>query len=503
MMKNNKLALLALIPLTLSATACSEIDAVELQGVKQAAAESERAATIASFFNNPIEIGSAVTTSYDSNTYEITDQVSSSARNTLTVRTTDGRVLERESYVKSSSGYAVREYLSISNTIKQETSEYDFSLYYGSPFEGMTSSNVTSYFDVEATSSGYTYAMNTLGVGKYNQMLVTFFAVHDDYVWDDYSYAYTVKNFNILTDEDGNPQSMDFYVTKTDRFGGIWEHYSSTLTAIEACESLTSYEAQSDATHAAALNNAISSLSSKLANSCGNFTEDFVWTVGNTVTEYSNYYDLFYTIYDDDSLYNSDDDSYGIMLSNNPLIDSDYGTTYTGLAWGYVSSTDSSYNTTYTYGYYYLGVSPDEDYYSFLSSDCYQTLVEVLPLIGDLSGDFFTYDSESNTYEWDLENFTYRSYESSMAIIYALFGVGDYCSAYQSNYVWDLDAVEFNFQNLSIALDESGEISTMTLDYVNYNDVECSTTVSFKNFGTTVLENDPAIKTCLEVMGAL
>ncbi len=500
-MKTNKIAILALIPLTLSAVACSEIDAVSLATVREAADSTTRAKAIAEFLENPYQADSAVTTSYDSNTYQISDQVSSSARNTVTVLNGE-RVTERHSYIADSSGNAIREYLSISNVIEQEDLETDFDYYYGSPFSGIVYSNVNVYFNYESYEGGYVYTLNTLGVGTYNQRLITFYSMHDDYVWDSYTSADTVKNFKLYTDSDGNPTSWDFYLVRSDKFGGIYEHYTTTLTSITECDSLASYSAQSDETHDTALKNAIASLAEDIANSSGNFTEDFQWTVGTTTTNYSNYYDLFYTYNDDSDLYVEDSDHLGIMLSNNPLIDSSYGTTYTGLAWGYVSSTDSSYNTTYTYGYYYLGVSPEADYYSFLSTDCYDTLVEVVPLIGTLSSNFFVYNETSDTYEWDLAEFPYIDYESSLAIIYALFGVGDYTSAVQSNYVWDLDSVDFNFQKLSIALDNAGEIDTMTLDYINYNNVACSTTVSFKDFGTTDLENDEVIAGCLDILFA-
>ncbi len=499
-MKKNKIALLLLLPLTLSTAACSEIDAIELTAARQAATADERAEAIASFFTGAIEIETSVETSYGDYTYSITDQISSSARNTLTIRNEDGRVLERESYIADDDGLSVREYLSISNVVKQEELSTDFALNYGSPFASLTSANITSYFDATETSTGYAYSFNDLGLGAYNQKFITFYEMHDEYTWDDYSTADQIRNFNLYTDENGNPTSWDFYLVRSDRFGGIYEHYTSTLTAISACDALTSYEAASDETHATALTNAIYNLSVKLEASAGNFTEDFEWTVGDTTTTYSNYYDLFYTTYDD-TLYESDEDALGIMLSDNPLEDSSYGTTYTGIAWGYVSSTDSSYNTTYTYGYYYLGVSPESDYYSLLSTDCWTSLAEVMPLVGDLSADFFSYDSTTDSYEWDLANFTYRSYESSLDIIYALFGVGDYPSAYQSNYVWDLDTTTFNFQNLSIKLDADGEIDTMTLDYINYNNVECSTTVSFRDFGTTDLTANNTILSCLRTLG--
>lgn len=445
----------------------------------------ETDAVLASFFASPYSSTATVTTSYDTRTYTAYDEVSSSER--YTERRSSNTLLERHFYT-SSSGDAYEEKLSLSNTVistalvDSEDNNLSFADEYGNPFYLVTTEEIPYLFTRSNTSNGYIYSATEYGLSLLSPLLIKFYKTFDDMMWDT-SVQERINNLSITTDSEGNPTTLNYSHVKVDRYGGIAEEGTVSLQSIADVTSLSPVTSSLTSEQSEAFTSAISEIYPSILE--GNFTQHFNLTtnaLGTNGASYNIYYDLPYEL-------GSPENGLGLALSDLALYDSNEGETFTGLAYGWQGSEGDP-----QYGYWSVGVSPESQYMSTVSSEFYTSIASCTPALNTISPDFFTY--EDGKYVFDLTSFAYNDLEFSLSIVDALFGRGDYLSAYSNQiYVNDMDTLSIAFQAVTVDLSST---PTFSLQYLDSNDELQETFVSFSDFGTTDLREVPALADAVE-----
>ena len=446
------------------------------------------------FFDGAYRVESDVDLSYIGGSLKVTDEVSDSARYTSvsTVTEKGTEFVGSTSVLKAEDGSSESVTIGIDNTavhtplIDYADDNYtqidvDFEEEFGSPFDyltGLDSSTFNKRFTVTQDGEGYTITPDAIALGKLSNPLLTFFPLHDGASWDYQTGSENLLSLSIDLASDGTPTSMEFVTSASDRFGMTVETYTSTLTAIDTVKGVDLYPEQSDEAHTK-LANALSALKTSLSG--GNFTQHIridVPSLGGYL-QYDNYYDLK----EGESLGD------GLMISSYPLSDANYGETYTGVVFAPSAEAGA--------GYYVIGISPDSDYYATIDPNPY-TKDEVIPQIGSISKDFFSYDAATSTYTFDLTDPRVNSSSFCVLILEALFGYGDGLSAMVPTYTSDLNTYDYTFHTLTVTLDDQGsfESAALNFDSASFGPsvVNAISTVTFNNVGNTDLSQIDALK---------
>lgn len=450
---------------------------------------SEQETQIKNFLKAPYQIDSDVSLSYlPAEGLTVIDQVSSNARHSRTdIKGPDGTVemVGQTAIAADKNGDAVNHYLGIGNDIESTNitmADIDgnyvnqpFEEYYGSPLAWMTESatDISSHFAVAAADSGYTLTADTYAIGKMNTRFVNFFPIHVSAVWDTNTYSEGINSLVIDIASDGTPTAMSFVLFNRDRFGIVTETYKCKLSAIDSVKDIEQYDS-ADYAEATALQSALDTLAAGLSGK--NFTQTVYLENGSNNAEYHLYYDLEDTF--------NERTGHGLMLSDDTLTDASYGDTYMGIM-AANSASDQ---------YLIFACSPYADNIAQLDETVY-TYEEVAPKFGNISPDFFTYDAEEKTYNFDLTDPRVSTSSFSIQILSSMFGLADGESARIPTYCSDMNSYAYDFRNLSIKLNDDGSFGSATLTFNSEMLGDNSTsTVSYSNFGNTDLSKVDAIK---------
>lgn len=403
-------------------------------------------------------------------------------------------------YVADSDGYTSEQYLKLDNTIgKREVTNSNgkkilFEGNSNSPFYKLNNKkdSLSTYFDIEKTTSGYTFKMTDEGKVLLTTSFINFFpTISSNYLYsfDSRTHQILLNDLSIYTDENGSPLSMEFSKVEQDFYGAVSEKYTSTFSSLESSPSLTPITSTLTSEQRTKLEDKLEELDSGLT--YGNFTQDVIVNshtidsdsnVSEHVYSYSNYYDL-------NSYYGSGNKLY---LSSLEMTDSTYGSTFIGLA----------YDSTYE-GYYYLAVSPDENYYAALESSVYySTLSSLIPSFSGISPDLFNYslDGNNEVYTLDLEDKTFNDYYFSLSILEAILSTSDPGVRY-GLFLDNSTSYEFDFKKFYITIKEDGSL-TFSIDYKDSYGLDASLETSIKNTNSTNITetNDANINACLKII---
>lgn len=435
---------------------------------------------------------------------KITDEVSSSTHyNNYVVNLVLG---EQESkfasgeffYAKGSDNYTVEQYIDISNTIKtrdiKDTSSNKvlFEGNYNSPFFNLSKykiSDVNSFFNIAKTETGYEYSLTDKGLILFTPSFNNFFNQFTQkylYSFDSRTHQTLLKNLKIVTDENGTPLTMSFNRIEQDFYGASVESYTSTFSKIDNVRSLETVKSSLTSEQASKLKDRLDKFNSDLSKM------DFTQTI--TVNDYTPNTEGTELVENNYTYINYYDYNIQLMLSTLPLYDSSNGRTYIGLN----RQLDSSSGEYY---FIPIGISPDKGYTANLdSSTKYSALSEFLPIVNNISSDFFTYKEENNKsiYTFDISSFAYADYYYCLSILRSLFGEVDPSYKY-GGFIADSNS-NFNFKSLVFTLDDSNFEASLT--YQNSYNKECKVTTSYSEIGNTNLKtvDDEIIKACLTVL---
>lgn len=407
----------------------------------------------------------------------ITDQFDS--KNRINVISYKNEVLQ-EVYISSDENdNVVEQFLTVSNTVENRYvtdsngNFIKFSSNYSSPFTCFTSLNKTkldSYFDVEMREDSYILRAKKVGYGVISNLLLNFYADFDSYVWDNTVSEY-IENYQLEIDKDGTPLSYSFDKIKKDIYGGIKERYKANLTIIDEVDTLKPHKSNLDSEKASDFNEKMSSFQELLNK--GNFTQTITFDSEAFVApfSYSNYFAL-----------NGTSNMPGSMICSYPLEETTKGETYVCII--NEGSTSSPSFAAY-------GLSPSSNYYASLTSENYTSIEEIVPRLGDISSDFFTYSQ--NLYKFNFKTFKSADSYFCGTFLTSLFGISDPFVQYVGFY---LDDYSYNFNSLTIGFDEFGyPYGTLSYNYYSY---VITSSFSFSNVGTTDLTECEDIKVPLD-----
>ena len=321
------------------------------------------------------------------------------------------------------------------------------------------------------------------------------FQTFNDYTWDTTTVNQYLKDLVITTDSTGLPLKFSCYLVTADRFGGTYEIIESEFSKLDSVSTLTSMEPVLDeeSDEYTALVDALNALYTKILD--GNFIEYVDLGSNSTFNQktYKNYYD-----FDKEGKLNEETTHLNLMLSNYELIDTNQGSTFTGLNYGTIYLYDEEQTTLNAY--YGYGISPDSDYADILYSNYWTDMADVLPKINTISPDYFDYDQAETIYTFELSSFPFLDYNFGFSILDALLGQGDYLSHVQPTYTADSNYSSFDFSKLTIDLSETDK-PVFALTYTNSTGTENTTTVYFDDFGTADMHQDANLQRCLAVIG--
>ncbi len=455
-------------------------------------------ATLAASLSGAYRLETSVTTSYDDASYKVNIESDDEHFNIATYNSDDS--LLSTYHYRDVSGTAYLDTLNIKNEVDSTSTGVTFDTYYAGPFASISDEDdIEDYFDVTTGNDYLTYTANEYGLGVFTADFLSYFSSFNSYSWDSTTTSSYIKNLVITTDTTGVPTDLSFNLVTSDRYGGVYETFTGTFTVLSEGTDLALTPRDSlmnaESSEYQALKSAFDTLYANIKTSTAvNFIEhiDMSDEEGNSLS-YENYYDF--------DLKNPGDSSStasNFMLSTYPLTDSDYGETFTGLRYDYIYLyTDPSNLFPAFYAY---GISPDSSYADILYSEYWEDVDDILPRINDFSVDFFSYDSTTKTYTFDISEFEYADYYFGVDVLDALFGQGDYLSHILGTYTSDGEYDSFDFD--SVVVDLEGEYPTFTLNY-NYLGVKNKTTVYFSDFGTTDLADNEDLEACLDLYDSL
>ena len=428
---------------------------------------NEKATNFLNALKGKIELSTNIEFGYDNfiPSLQLIDQLGDSAR--VNKVSLFGYTVQ-ESYIsKLKDGTAAQQYISISNTVEQtvltdnDGNTLKFDELFASPFARLTklsADQVNKYFLISETSSnGYQLKATDLAYGTLTSSLLNFYSDYDAYYWD-LSVSESINNLVFTLDGQGIPTSLSFEKIKKDKFGGIRESYDVDIEVLQELESLqpikTTLTTEAKNNFVTKMNNFQEKLNK------GNFTQNV--SISSVLlyedVTYSNCYALN-TNYDNQFVQS--------MICSYPLEEANYGRTYVSLL-------------LTSEGLAPFGISPDSNYYGNMSADYYQSIEEVVPRIGDISADFFTYDATSGLYTFDFASFLYGDDYFCGTLLLSLFGIMDPAVQNLGLYI---DDYTYTFDTLTIGFDENG-YPYGTLDYQVYG-YPVTSSFTFSDVGTT------------------
>lgn len=453
---------------------------------------------LAEFFSGAYSLESSITSSYSDAEYRMVTETDDSHLN-ISIYTSTGALVSSNHY-RNQNNYTILDTLTISNEVTStsvvdtEQSPVNFRNYFSGPFATMTTaSRIASSFDVTESEGQLVYTANDIGLGYVLNDFLNNFQSFDSFSWDITTKQQYIKDLNVVTDMTGTPLSMSFYLVTADKFGGVYEKIEAEFSHLDSVANLAPMTSSlgEESEEYLALSNALDNLETNLLG--GNFTQSIDMGehgVQTQQTTYNNYYDF------DAAGALEDTEHLNYMFSNYELTDADQGRTYTGLKFGTIYLNDE--HQTSLDAYYGYAVSPDSEFSGIIGADYYETLTSALPRMDMLSPAFFTYDSNSKVYTFDLANFPYLDYTFGFSVLDVLFGVGDYLSHVQPTYTSD-SSYNFGFSSLTIDLNDADK-PVFALTYQTQSGDINTTTTYFDAFGTTDLRADENIAECLDVL---
>lgn len=487
-MNKIKYCLLAALPL-----ASCAFTSVNAEG--GASLNAEQAQTMADFFASPLRSTATITPTYKLLTVPsltAVEEVSGSARHSRLL--TQGEVLLANDFVSDASGNALLQSINISNEVESSALLDDDSnpipfADYGSgyaPLAGLSADDISTYFEVSETETGYTLYGNQKATALLTPSLTAFQYNINPYSFDTVSATQYVDKIVLELSADGTPVSMSYRSVNADRFGAMGEYYEVEFEAIDEVSALSPLESSMGEEDKQTLQSALDGLAASLLG--GNFTAHIsldAYSNGVPVgeepaMEYNAYYDYF--------------GPREVMLTDLALEDSTYGKTYTGMAHFEFDTGVSEGETEHVDGYAMIGVSPESNYASNITEDIV-SLEEAVPNVGLLDAELFEKDEEG--YYFDLAGFLYNDYYFCLDVMESILGAGDYLSRVASYYLGSTTSFTFDFDSLRVELVEGGlpvfRLSFFS-DMIGYDIV---TTVSFSNVGTTDLDSVPELASVL------
>lgn len=440
--------------------------------------------SIASFFAAPIKSVATITPRYAAfggATFTATDEVSSTARHSDLCLTGTRMPLLQSDVTASSEGYVMLNTLGLDNVVDSTEVTDDSNLpiafagNYDSGYKALSlinASNFSRYFTVETAEGGYTLKGTDLLTALISPAMSKFLYTINPYSFDYLTSYQLIEDFELTVDSAGTPKQAKFANVLADAYGYMAEDYVVELSAIDAVTPLTPYTSSLDEEDLSRLTATFQKLYEGVQGL--NFTTNVKTTLVDgtevpTHGEYKSYYDLA--------------GKFGgrkLMITDMPLTDASYGTTYTGLAYFTAEAAGKD-------GYYQIGVTPgtagSNGYAATLSADAYTLDNGAVPFIQSLSTAFFEKDGEG--YVFDLTDFPYLDYTLCFDIMAAVFGVGDYPTRMSGWYVESTTSYAFGFDRLEVSIDEAG-YPVFELYFASETfGGDCVTTVSYSDFGTT------------------
>lgn len=485
-MNKIKYCLLAALPL-----ASCAFTSVNAEG--GASLTAEQAKTMVDFFASPLRSTATITPTYELLTVpSVTaiEEVSDSARHSRLL--VGDEVLLANDFASDPSGNALLQSINISNEVESsalldgDSNAIPFSTY-GSgyaPLSGLSADDISTYFEVAETETGYTLTGNQKATALLTPSLTAFQYYLNPYSFDTVSATQYVDKIVLELSSDGTPVSMSYRNVNADRFGAMGEYYEVEFEAIDEVSALSPLESSMGEEDKQTLQSALDSLAASLLG--GNFTAHIsidAYSNGTKVRnemEYNAYYDYF--------------GPREVMFTDLALQDSTYGKTYTGMAHYEFDTSVSEDETEHVDGYAIIGVSPESSYTSNITEDLV-SLEEAVPNVGLLNAELFEKDEEG--YYFDLAGFLYNDYYFCFDVMESILGAGDYISRVASYYLGSTTSLTFDFDSLRVDLSE-GELPVFRLCF--YSDMfrsDIVTTVSFSDVGTTDLESVPDLENVL------
>ena len=486
-MKKIKYCLLAALPL-----ASCAFTSVNAEG--GATLTQEQAQTMASFFASPLRSTATITPTYELLTVPsvtAVEEVSATARHSRLL--VGDEVLLANDFASDPSGNALLQSINISNEVESsalvddDSNAIPFSYYVSgyAPLAGLSADDISTYFEVAETETGYTLTGNQKATALLTPSLTAFQYNLNPYSFDTVSATQYVDKIVLELSSDGTPVSLSYRNVNADRFGAMGEYYEVEFEAIDEVSALSPLESSMGEADKQALQSALDSLAVSLLG--GNFTAHIALdaysngTHVGTAMEYNAYYDYF--------------GPREVMLTDMALQDSTYGATYTGMAHYEFDTSVSEDETEHVDGYAIIGVSPDANYASNITEDLV-SLEKAVPNVGLLNAELFEKDDEG--YYFDLAGFLYNDYYFCLDVMESILGAGDYISRVASYYLGSTTSFTFDFDSLRVELVEGG-LPVFHLSF--YSDMighDIVTTVSFSDVGTTDLDSVPALERVLQ-----
>ena len=418
------------------------------------------------FFKNNYQITSELELPYLGATISLVDEVG--LTNRVSRAYIYNQLFSEVSIVKTSTGYAAQEYISLQNTVENRLiqngeSYVNYDSVYGNPFKSfstLSNSQINKYFEIEKCEDSYVLHANDLAYGALTKSITNFYDDFNVYVWDPTSYNVYIEDLKLTLLLDGTPSNLEFTRIKKDRFGAAKEYITADFTSITEINTVKPVEPKLSEEQAATLKSKLDSMQEGLSE--GNFTQTHSFKLGTTpVIEYSNHFAL---------QGNPNSRLPGLMISDCELYEASYGLTYVML----ILSSE---------GYMPYAVSPDADFSGTMSDEKFATLDECIPHVNAISTDFFSY--KNGKYVFDISSFQYADVYFCAGILTALNGVLDPATSILGLY---LNNYSYLFQELVFEFDSSNNLfGSLTVD-VGQSELVVNN-FSFSNVGTTVLEN--------------
>lgn len=469
----------------------------------------ETKTSFVNFFLSPLKMESDFKISYygDDVIFHSEDQISSTRRH-LKVTASSGELTQfigETSIYADENDYAYSESISLANEVVGEAltdssdNQVSYSTYYSPWFKLPSSysvSNFSKYFEVASAESGYSVTLTGLGEGILLPRLISYLPQLDSFNYDTSSYKESIEDFVILTNSEGLPTSMSFRLVYSDRYGGTYQKYETTLTALDEVVGLVPYTPTSTSEEQAELDALLSELGEKVLT--GNFTQHTEYLIEYTDTTTGNAtqvasgisYNCYYEL---DSNPYQGGEHFPLMLCDFELESTEYGLTLCGI---YYFADSSAYCRT--------GVSPEEDFIEPLDSATYTSIDAVTPGVQDISSDFYTKNSDGQ-FVFDLSSVDFDTYYFSYSLLEEVMGIGDYYGTYSGyfmsgSYAFDMDSLKV-YKNSDGNFVTELKVTSQAVPYTGYYLVAKSV---YSDFGTTSLEavNNATIQDCLEVVKA-
>lgn len=485
---------------------------LSLVKAEDASWSDETKTSFVDFFLGAVDMESDFTLSYygDGVLFHSSDQISSTRRHLYLTANYDGtsQFIGETSIYAGSDGYAYSESLSIGNEVASSALTDDddaqivYADYYSSWFKLPSTYSVSSfskYFSVASSDTGYTVTLTSLGEGILLPRLISYLPQLDSYNYDTSSYKEQIGDFEILCDASGLPTSMSFNLIYSDRYGGTYQHYDTTLTSIEEVTGITPITPTSSEEDRAELDTLLSELSEKILT--GNFTQttEYLIEEGGVLYEtvdpitYNCYYEL-------DSNPATGGSHYPLMLSDFPLEADSYGLTLVGL---YYFADDGYYCQT--------GISPEEDFIEPINSYTYSDIASIVPAVYSISSDFYTKKTVTGTtgtsttgFVFDMASVDFDSYYFSYSLLEQVLGIGDYIGTYGGYFM--SGSYAFDLQHLTIYKEGDTYVTELSAasQALSDSDQYLVARSVFHSFGSTDMEavDDVNIQNCLEVVKA-